>query len=245
MFELTEDQLAIRDMAREFARGEIAPGATERDQSHAFPTELVAQLGELGLLGVMTPAEAAGVASIAALMVGRFYGKLGLRDVLISLQRTVVLTGAVFIILVAIASFGYLMSIERIPQAMVAWVEAMNLGKMQYLLLLNVIFLLAGMLMDVKAALALLGPLLIPPAILLGVDPTHMGILIGFNLTVGLLTPPLGGVLLILATVLKMDYWRLVRTVLPFLVAELILLAVLILCPEVTLALPRLLGLIN
>ena len=55
----------------------------------------------------------------------------------------------------------------------------------------------------------------------------------------------LGGVLLILATVLKMDYWRLVRTVLPFLVAELILLAVLILCPEVTLALPRLLGLIN
>lgn len=197
------------------------------------------------LLGVMTPAEAAGVASVAALLVGRFYGKLGLRDVLISLQRTVVLTGAVFIILVAIASFGYLMSIERIPQAMVAWVEAMNLGKMQFLLLLNVIFLLAGMLMDVKAALALLGPLLIPPAILLGVDPTHMGILIGFNLTVGLLTPPLGGVLLILATVLKMDYWRLVRTVLPFLVAELILLAVLILCPEVTLALPRLLGLIN
>ncbi|WP_460274438.1 TRAP transporter large permease [Celeribacter sp. ULVN23_4] len=197
------------------------------------------------LLGIMTPAEAAGVASVAALMVGRFYGKLGMRDVLISLQRTVVLTGAVFIILVAIATFGYLMSIERIPQAMVAWVEAMHLGKMEYLLLLNVIFLIAGMLMDVKAALALLGPLLIPPAILLGVDPTHMGILIGFNLTVGLLTPPLGGVLLILSTVLKMNYWRLVRAVLPFLVAELILLAVLILFPEVTLTLPRFLGLIN
>lgn len=61
MFELTEDQLAIRDMAREFARGEIAPGAAERDQSHAFPTDLVAQLGELGLLGVMTPEDYGGV----------------------------------------------------------------------------------------------------------------------------------------------------------------------------------------
>ena len=61
MFELTEDQLAIRDMAREFARGEVAPGASERDRSHLFPAGLVAQLGELGLLGVMTPEEYGGV----------------------------------------------------------------------------------------------------------------------------------------------------------------------------------------
>ena len=61
LFELTEDQLAIRDMAREFARGEVAPGAAARDVSHEFPTELIAQLGELGLLGVMTPEAYGGV----------------------------------------------------------------------------------------------------------------------------------------------------------------------------------------
>lgn len=213
---------------------------------HALPALSLPVIIMSGILmGFMTPAEAAGLASVTAILVGWYYGRLKPRDILIALERTAVLTGAVFIILVAIATFGYLMSIERLPQALVALINEMDLSKTQYLLMLNVIFLFAGMLMDVKAALALLGPLLIPPAILLGVDPTHMGILIGFNLTVGLLTPPLGGVLLILATVLKMDYWRLVRGVFPFLVAELILLGALIFIPELTLALPRYLGLLT
>ncbi|MEZ5676273.1 MAG: TRAP transporter large permease subunit [Thalassovita sp.] len=111
------------------------------------------------------------------------------------------------------------------------------------MLMLNLIFIIAGMFMDVKAAVALLGPLLIPPAIALGIDPVHMGIVVCFNLTVGLLTPPLGGVLLILSTVVEIGYWRLVRAVLPFLIAEMILLFVLALVPDISLTLPRLMGL--
>ncbi|WP_226941913.1 TRAP transporter large permease subunit [Pseudooceanicola spongiae] len=90
-----------------------------------------------------------------------------------------------------------------------------------------------------------LGTHLLSPAIALGVDPVHMGILVGFNLTVGLLTPPMGGVLLILSTVVDIGYWRLVRAVLPFLFVELILLGVLIYVPAISLTLPRYLGLIN
>jgi tripartite ATP-independent transporter DctM subunit len=197
------------------------------------------------LFGFMTPAEAAGVAVVAAFIVGLIYRRLTLKDVIESLVRTITLSGAVFIILVAIATFGYLTSIKQMPQMLGAFIGDMGLTATGYLVVLNIIFLLAGMVMDVKAAVALLGPLLIPPAIALGVDPVHMGILVGFNLTVGLLTPPLGGVLLILSTVVNIGYWRLVRAVMPFLLVELILLAVLIYVPALSLSLPRYLGLIN
>ncbi|RVV97429.1 TRAP transporter large permease [Mesobaculum littorinae] len=197
------------------------------------------------LFGFMTPAEAAGVASLAALAVGMFYGQLTFRDIHEALLRTVVLSGAVFIILVAVATFGYLTSIEQLPRKLAALIGEVGLDATGYMIVLNLIFLAAGMIMDVKAAVALLGPLLIPPAIALGVDPVHMGILVGFNLTVGLLTPPLGGVLLILSTVVDIGYWRLVRATLPFLIVELILLGVLIYVPAISLTLPRYLGLIN
>ena len=197
------------------------------------------------LFGIMTPAEAAGVAVVAATLVGVIYRQLTLRDLIEAINRTVILSGAVFIILVAIATFGYLTSIEQVPQKMAALIGDLGLSVTGYMIVLNLIFLGAGMIMDVKAAVALLGPLLIPPAIQMGVDPTHMGILVGFNLTVGLLTPPLGGVLLILSTVVDIGYWRLVRAVMPFLVVELILLGFLIYVPDISLALPRYLGLVN
>lgn len=197
------------------------------------------------LFGFMTPAEAAGVACLAALVVGAFYGRLNVSEVVQALNRTVMLSGAVFIILVAVATFGYLTSVEQLPRQLAALISDLGLGPTGYMVVLNLVFLAAGMVMDVKAAVALLGPLLIPPAIALGVDPVHMGILVGFNLTVGLLTPPMGGVLLILSTVVDIGYWRLVRAVLPFLFVELILLGVLIYVPAISLTLPRYLGLIN
>ncbi len=197
------------------------------------------------LFGFMTPAEAAGVACLAALAVGAFYGRLNVSEVVQALNRTVMLSGAVFIILVAVATFGYLTSVEQLPRQLAALISDLGLGPTGYMVVLNLVFLAAGMVMDVKAAVALLGPLLIPPAIALGVDPVHMGILVGFNLTVGLLTPPMGGVLLILSTVVDIGYWRLVRAVLPFLFVELILLGVLIYVPAISLTLPRYLGLIN
>ncbi|WP_158972227.1 TRAP transporter large permease subunit, partial [Chachezhania sediminis] len=88
-------------------------------------------------------------------------------------------------------------------------------------------------------------PIFVPVALAMGIDPVHLGIVICFNITIGLLSPPLGGVLLILATTVKMDYWALVRATFPFFLAEVALLIVLTFFPDLSLALPRLLGLAN
>ena len=195
------------------------------------------------LFGFMTPAEAAAVAVIAALVIGVGYGKLGWRDIGASLERTGVMLGGLFIILCAISTFSYLAALLQWPQAIQAVIEGWGLGPIQYLMLINVIFLCAGMVMDVKAAVALFAPIFVPVALAMGVDPVHLGIVICFNITIGLLSPPLGGVLLILATTVKMDYWRLMRATFPFFLAEVVLLIVLTYMPDLTLALPRALGL--
>lgn len=195
------------------------------------------------LFGFMTPAEAAAMAVVAALMIGVGYGKLSFKDVGLSLQRTAVMLGGLFIILCAISTFSYLAALLQWPQAIKAVIEGWGLGPLQYLMLINVIFLGAGMVMDVKAAVALFAPIFVPVALAMGIDPVHLGIVICFNITIGLLSPPLGGVLLILATTVKMDYWRLMRATFPFFLAEVVLLLVLTFFPDITLALPRLLGL--
>ena len=195
------------------------------------------------LFGVMTPAEAAGVAVVAALLVGLAFGELDAARIGESLQRTAVLLGALFIILCAISTFSYLAALEQWPQAIAARIEAWGLGPLQYLMLVNAIFLVAGMAMDVKAAVALFAPIFVPVALAMGIDPVHLGIVICFNITTGLLSPPLGGVLLILATTVGIDYWRLIRATLPFFLAEVALLIVLTFVPALTLALPRALGL--
>lgn len=195
------------------------------------------------LFGFMTPAEAAAMAVVAALMIGVGYGKLSLGDIGASLQRTAVMLGGLFIILCAISTFSYLAALLQWPQAIKAVVEGWGLGPLQYLMLINLIFLGAGMVMDVKAAVALFAPIFVPVALAMGIDPVHLGIVICFNITIGLLSPPLGGVLLILATTVKMDYWRLMRATFPFFLAEVVLLLGLTFFPDISLALPRLLGL--
>ncbi|WP_121062352.1 TRAP transporter large permease [Chachezhania antarctica] len=197
------------------------------------------------LFGFMTPAEAAAMAVVAALVIGVAYRQLSFRDIGLSLQRTCVMLGALFIILCAISTFSYLAALLQWPQAIMAVIESWGLGPLQYLMLINVIFLIAGMVMDVKAAVALFAPIFVPVALAMGIDPVHLGIVICFNITIGLLSPPLGGVLLILATTVKMDYWKLVGATFPFFIAEVALLIVLTFFPDLTLALPRLLGLAN
>ena len=195
------------------------------------------------LFGVATPAESAAVAVAAAIAVGFAYGELNAARLRECAERTLVLLGAIFVILCAIAAFSYITALARWPQQLSAAVVAMDLGPARYLLLLNVVFLLAGMVMDVKAAVALLAPIFVPVAVSLGVDPVHLGIVICFNITIGLLSPPLGGVILIISTVTGANYWRLIRATLPFFLIEVCVLALLTVFPQLSLALPTWLGL--
>jgi len=195
------------------------------------------------VLGWMTPTEAAAVAVVAAFAAGRIYEGVSLRDVREALARTAMLTGSIFMILVAVAALGHLAALERVPQAIASGVTDLGLGPIQFMLVMNLIFIVAGMLLDIPVALALLVPLLAPVALVQGADPTHLGIVICFNLCIGLVSPPLGGCLLVVSTVTKVNYWRLAAAVTPFVLIEILVLGLLIAVPEISLALPRALGL--
>jgi tripartite ATP-independent transporter DctM subunit len=197
------------------------------------------------VLGWMTPTEAAAVAVFAALIAGLFYSGFTLWDLVESLKRTAVLTGSIFLILCAVAALGHLAALERIPQAISALVDRMGLGPVGFMITMNVILILAGMVLDITVALALLVPLLAPVALASGVDPVHLGIIICFNLSVGLVSPPMGGCLLIVSTVTGVNYWALARKIIPFVIAEIVVLGLLVAVPEISLFLPRFMGLLN
>jgi TRAP-type transport system large permease protein len=197
------------------------------------------------VFGWMTPTEAAAVAVIAAFGVGYFYAGLSLDDLSESLKRTAMLTGSIFVILCAVAALGHVASLERVPHAISTMVTELGLGPVGYLLLMNVIFIIAGMILDITVALALLVPLLAPVALANGADPIHLGIVICFNLSVGLVSPPLGGCLLIVSTVTGVNYWALAAKVIPFVIAEILVLGLLVFVPDISLALPRAMGLLN
>ncbi len=195
------------------------------------------------ILGWMTPTEAAAVAVLVAGCAAFFYEGLRLQDLRESLHRTALLTGSIFMVLCAIAAFGHLASLERIPQAISTFLTELGLGPLGFLLAMNLLFILAGMFLDIPVALALIVPLLAPVALANGADPVHLGIVICFNLTLGLVSPPMGGCLLIVSTVTGVNYWTLARAILPFLAAQILVLLALVLFPDISLFLPRALGL--
>ncbi|MEM9009858.1 MAG: TRAP transporter large permease [Pseudomonadota bacterium] len=194
------------------------------------------------VLGWMTPTEAAAIAVLAALGAGLFYEGLTRAGLVQSLVRTAMLTGSIFMILTAVAALGHLGALEKLPEAIAETVTDWGLGPLEFMLAMNVMFILAGMVLDIPVALALLVPLLAPVALAQGADPTHLGIVICFNLCIGLVSPPLGGCLLVVSTVTGVNYWRLAWTTLPFVLVELVVLGLLVAVPEISLALPRALG---
>jgi tripartite ATP-independent transporter DctM subunit len=195
------------------------------------------------VFGLMTPTEAAAVAVFAALGAGWFYAGLSPADVLLSLRRTAMLSGSIFVIICAASALGHLGALQRIPDMISQTVIEWGLGPADYMLAMNVIFLFAGMVLDIPVALALLVPLLAPVALEQGADPVHLGIVLCFNLCIGLVSPPMGGCLLVVSTVTGVNYWKLARAVIPFVLVQIAVLALLIRIPALSLALPHAFGL--
>lgn len=199
----------------------------------------------LGIVfGVMTPTEAAGVAVIAAFIVSYKYGKLNNTMISESFHRTIIVSGSIFIMFSAASAVSFLATISLIPQQLAEWIISIGVTGNMFLMMLMMVFLVLGMFAETQIALILVAPLLVPIALAQGADPVHLGIIVCLNLSMGLISPPLGGVLLVTSTITRVKYWTLVRAVLPFLFVELALLVILVLFPELTLFLPRKLGLI-
>lgn len=195
------------------------------------------------VFGVMTPTEAAAIAVFAAIGAGLFYRSLGLQDLKDSIARTAVLTGSIFMFFAAAGLVIYLCALTQLPQLISSYTSGLNFSGTTYLLVMVCVFLVMGMVLDTLLALALIAPVLVPTAIAQGGDPVHVGVCLCLTLAMGMITPPLGGSILVVSAVTGSSYWQLFRSVLPLLLVEVLVLLAVVTLPELTLFLPRFFGL--
>jgi C4-dicarboxylate transporter DctM subunit len=193
--------------------------------------------------GVFTPTEAAAVAAVYSFVITVFvYGDLKMRDVPKVLLHAANLSAMLLYIITNAVLFSFLMTHEQIPQAMAAWIVQQHFSVWVFLLVVNVILLLAGNVMDPSSILLIMAPILFPLAVNLGINPIHLGILMAVNMEVGLCHPPVGLNLYVGSGIARMGISEMTIAVLPWLVAMLIFLAMVTYIPEISLWLPHLLG---
>lgn len=190
--------------------------------------------------GMFTPTEASVVAVFYALFCGMFlYRSLRIRDLPAILLRSALITSAILIILGAARAFAWIIIIEGIPQAVAESIAAWDLSPIVFLLAVNVLLLVFGLFMDPLPGVLILVPILSPIASSLGIDPIHFAIVVIVNLTVGLVTPPVGALLFVVSSVAKIKVSALIRQMPWFLIAYAAILFVITFVPQVSTWLPR------
>jgi tripartite ATP-independent transporter DctM subunit len=230
-----------RDMPREapVPRGQW-PGVILRG---ALPLSMpIVLLGGI-YSGAFTPTEAAAVAALHALILAvvvfralswRAFWGVVLESTRASAVITVILAGAFML--------NYAFTGEGVPQAMAAWVESLQLSRLQFLFMVNVLFLLLGCFLDVSVLLLVFVPMLLPAARMLGVDLVHFGVLVVLNMMIGLIHPPFGMLLFVTKALTGIPIGAMMREGWLFLVMLLGLLAAITVFPEIVLWLPRTMG---
>ena len=195
------------------------------------------------LSGMFTPTEAAAVAVAYALVVGLFVTRgLRLADVPRVFVRSGVITAAVLLIVSMASIFAWLLTILQIPQALAAMIGNATSSAAVVLVLMAIFILLCGLVIDTLPALIILVPVLGPVAQQFGIDPMHFAMMLVLNLTIGMVTPPVGPVLFVISTVGRIRLESLSRAILPLLLAEFVVLGVVIAFPAVSTTVPRLFG---
>lgn len=190
--------------------------------------------------GYFSATEAAAVAVGYALVVEVFiHRELRARDFYGMAVETAKLFGALFPIVAVALSINLLLTTERVPQALAEWMSTAVESKWVFLILLNVFLLLIGCLIDIGAAILMLAPILLPVAMAYGIDPIHFGIIMVVNLEIGFLTPPIGLNLIVAMTAFKESFVLICRSVLPFIGIMLVVLALVVIFPELSLFLVR------
>ncbi|CAN7371768.1 TRAP transporter large permease [Variovorax sp. LjRoot84] len=193
--------------------------------------------------GWFTPTEASVVAVFYALVCGKFvYRTLEWKALPDILARSALLSASVLIIIGLSASFAWILTIEGVPQSLAEWLVSMQLSPWMFLIIVNVFLLLFGIFIEPLPGVMVLAPILAPVAIKLGIDPVHFAMIVIYNLTLGMITPPVGGLLFVTCNVSKVPMSQLVRELVPFLWAHAAVLLVLTFVPALSTWLPRLWG---
>lgn len=192
--------------------------------------------------GAFTPTEASIVAVAYALVIGMgLYRTLTLSMLPGILLRTALLTASVMLIVAASACFAWVLTIAQVPQSLARWIIGLGLDPLTFLIAVNVLLLLFGIFIEPLPGVMILVPILAPMAAALGIDPVHFAIVVIVNLTMGMITPPVGGLLFVTALVARIPVSGVIRELWPMMGVLLVVLGILTLVPEVSLFLPRLL----
>lgn len=189
-------------------------------------------------LGVFSPTEAGGFACAYAIIVALLvYRTMTIADVIRAAGASAMLSAQILIVVAAASVVTWIMTTQGIPQALIAWIEAMQFDDVTFLLAVNAMLLVIGAFLDPTSAILVLAPLLVPIAISLGVDPVHFGIIMSVNLAIGMFTPPFGLNIFVAQQVTGLQAHTLYRGVLPFVVILVLALLVITYVPALSLTL--------
>ena len=211
---------------------------------HVLPALLVPFIIVYGILsGMFTTTESAAMACLVAFLIGTFlYKQLKFKMAPKILINTVISTATVTFLIAMANIFGWMIAFEQIPQTVANMMLSLSDNPLVFLLLLNLMLLLLGAILDGIAALIILIPVLMPLVIAFQIDPIHFGIIICINLTIGLLTPPVGTGLFIVSSIANVKFEKLVVSIFPFLVMGIFVLLIITYWEGAVLFIPRMLG---
>jgi tripartite ATP-independent transporter DctM subunit len=193
--------------------------------------------------GIFTPTEASAAAVLYALVVGRFvYGTLKFAMLPAILYRTALMTASILFIVATSAVFAWVLTVGQIPQQVATWIASLQLSPAMLLLAVNVLLLLVGIFLEPLPGVMIMVPILGPLAEAAGLNPLHFAIVVIVNLTLGMVTPPVGGLLFVTTIVSGVKMGPMVTEMRPMLVALLVVLLLLTYVPALSTWLPGVLG---
>ncbi|WNZ79386.1 C4-dicarboxylate TRAP transporter large permease protein DctM [Pseudomonas sp. P105] len=193
--------------------------------------------------GMFTPTEAAAVAAVYSAFIALFvYKDLTFRETPKVLLESAKLSIMLMFIIANAMLFAHVLTTEQLPQQITAWVIEAGLTPVTFLLVVNIVLLIAGAFMEPSAIILILAPILFPIAMQLGIDPIHLGIIMVVNLEIGLITPPVGLNLFVTSAVTGMSLPATIRAAMPWLMILLAFLMLITYVPWISLALPNWLG---
>lgn len=209
----------------------------------AFPSLLLLVVVIGGIVaGIFTATEASAVAVLYCLILTFIYKEISWNSLSDIFLASVGTTSIVMLLIGTSMSMSWIMAYENIPQNITSFLLGISDSKIVILLIINLTLLFVGVFMDMTPAVLIFTPIFLPVVTSLGIDPTHFGIMMVLNLTIGLCTPPVGAVLFVGVGIAETSIQKVIRPLMPLFIAMLVALMLVTYIPELSLALPRLFG---
>lgn len=191
--------------------------------------------------GLFTATEAAAVSVVYAIIVeGIVYRELSWKSLFDITERSAISTSIIFVLLAFGGMLSFFVTLAQVPDAINTWLVELGAGPLLFLLVVNVVFLIAGMFIDPNSALLILVPPLYPVAISLGIDPIHFGLVVTLNICIGMITPPFGLDIFVASSTLNEPVMDIIKGVWPFVLVNLAALALITYVPSISVFLPNL-----